>query len=74
MTIVSATLDDMDITNDVQPNQAGNVFLYRASGLTLGEHTLSVTAMDEAGNTKPSVAEVTRCDPGQTDCTSQLYP
>ena len=70
VTIVSATLDDMDITNDLQPNQAGNVFLYRASGLTLGEHTLSITAMDEAGNMKPSVAEITRCDPGQTDCTS----
>ena len=69
VTIVSAMLDDMDITDDLQSNQAGNVFQYRATGLAHGEHTLSVTAMDEAGNTQPSVAEVTRCDPGQTDCT-----
>ena len=70
VTIVSAMLDDMDITDDLQPNQAGNVFLYKASGLALGEHTLSITAMDEAGNTSASVSEVTRCDPGQTDCIS----
>ena len=70
VTIVSATLDDIDITNDLQSDQDGNIFLYKASGLALGEHTLSITAMDEVGNTKPSVAEVTRCDPGQRDCTS----
>ena len=50
VTVVSAILGDMDITDDLQANQASNVFLYRASGLELGEHTLSVSAVDEAGN------------------------
>ena len=51
VTIVSATLGGIDITDDLQPNEAGNVFVYRASGLTSGDHALSITAMDEAGNT-----------------------
>ena len=51
VTILSATLGDVDITNDLQPNRAGNVFLYSASGLAPGDHALSITARDEAGNT-----------------------
>ena len=51
VTIVSAMLGDVDITDDLQPNRAGNVFLYRASGLASGDHALSITAMDVAGNT-----------------------
>ncbi len=51
VTIVSATLGGIDITDDLQPNKAGNVFVYRASGLAAGDHALSITAMDEAGNT-----------------------
>ena len=50
VTILSATLGDIDITDDLQPNKAGNVFVYRASGLTSGDHALSITAMDAAGN------------------------
>ena len=70
VTIVSATLDDADITDDLQPNQDGTVFSYRASGLAIGDHTLSVTAMDEAGNTTDSASEIKRCNPGQSDCIS----
>ena len=51
VTIVSATLGGIDITDDLQPNQAGNVFVYRAPGLASGDHALSITAMDEVGNT-----------------------
>ena len=76
VTIMSAMLDDMDITDDLQSNQAGNVFLFRASGLDLGEYTLSVTAMDEVGNTNSRaftariiISEVMSCGPGLPSCT-----
>ncbi len=70
VTIVSATLGGSDITDELQPNQDGTVFTYRASDLTIGDHTLSVTAMDEAGNTADSASEIIRCNPGQSDCIS----
>ena len=54
VTIVSATLGDEDISESLQANEGGNIFLFHASGLELGEHTLSVTAMDEAGNKNAS--------------------
>ena len=50
VTIVSATLDGSDISDDLQANEAGNTFLFRAAGLSLGEHSIEVVAMDEAGN------------------------
>lgn len=57
VTIVSAMLNDEDITASLQSNSAGNVFLYRApAGLAVGEHMLEVIAMDAAGN-KHAVAE-----------------
>ena len=75
VTIVSAMIDDMDITDDLQSNQAGNVFLVGASGLDLGEYTLSVTAMDEVGNTNSPaftariiISEVVACGPGLPGC------
>ena len=59
VTIVSAMLGDMDIADMLQGNEGSNVFLFHASGLDLGEHTLSVTAMDEAGNKNASAFEAT---------------
>ena len=59
VTIVSAMLGDEDITDSLQSNEGGNVFLFRASGLDLGDHDLSVVAMDEAGNKNSSAFEAT---------------
>ena len=59
VTIVSAMLGDDDITDSLQANDAGNVFLYRASGLDLGDHDIEVVAMDEAGNKNTSAFELT---------------
>ena len=59
VTIVSAMLGDEDITDSLQANEGGNVFLFRASGLDLGDHDLEVTAMDEAGNKNSSAFEAT---------------
>ena len=59
VTIVSAMLGDEDITDSLQSNDGGNVFLFRASGLDLGDHDLSVVAMDEAGNKNSSAFEAT---------------
>ena len=59
VTIVSATLGDMDITDNLTPNEDSNVFLYHASGLDLGEHDLEVTAEDEAGNKNASAFTAT---------------
>ena len=51
VTIVSATLNGDDISGSLQPNDAGNVFLYRApAGLTVGDHELEIIAEDDAGN------------------------
>ena len=41
VTIVSAMLGDEDITDSLQANEGSNVFLFRASGLDLGEHDLN---------------------------------
>ena len=59
VTIVSAMLGDMDIKDRLQGNEGSNVFLFHASGLDLGEHELSVTAMDEAGNKNASAFKAT---------------
>ena len=59
VTIVSAMLGDMDITDQLQANDAGNIFLYKASDLALGKHTLAVVAMDAAGNKHPVAEETT---------------
>ena len=59
VTIVTAMLGDEDITESLQSNDAGNVFLFHASGLDLGDHDLSVVAMDEAGNKNSSAFEAT---------------
>ena len=59
VTIVSAMLGDENITDSLQSNESGNVFLFRASGLDLGDHDLSVVAMDEAGNKNSSAFEAT---------------
>ena len=59
VTIVSAMLGDMDISDSLQANEGSNVFLFHASGLDLGEHKLKVTAMDEAGNKHASPVEAT---------------
>ena len=59
VTIVSAMLGDEDVTDSLQSNEGGNVFLFRASGLDLGEHDLAVVAMDEAGNKNASAFEAT---------------
>ena len=59
VTIVSATLEGVDIAESLQSNEAGNVFLYHASGLDLGDHDIEVVAMDEAGNKNSSAFELT---------------
>ena len=48
--ILSATLDGVDILDSLQANEASNVFVYKASGLAIGEHKLEVAAQDAAGN------------------------
>lgn len=50
VTILSATLDGVDILNSLQANEASNVFVYKASGLAIGGHMLEVAAQDAAGN------------------------
>ena len=50
VTILSATLDGVDILDSLQANEASNVFVYKASGLAIGEHKLEVAAQDAAGN------------------------
>ena len=59
VTVVSAMLGDADITENLQANEAGNVFLFHASGLDLGDHDLEVVAMDEAGNKNSSAFAAT---------------
>ena len=59
VTIVSAMLGDMDISDSLQANEDGNVFLFHASGLDLGEHDLEVIAEDEAGNRNSSAFTAT---------------
>ena len=49
VTLISATLDGEDITGDVT-TQDDRRFFYQASGLSIGEHELSLTVMDESGN------------------------
>ncbi len=50
VTILSATLDGVDILDSLQANEASNVFMYKASGLAIGDHKLRVAAQDAAGN------------------------
>ena len=50
VTIVSAAFDGNDITEQLRPDAAGNIFLYKASGLSIGEHKMNITVEDEAGN------------------------
>ena len=59
VTIVSATLGDMDITDALQANPAGNVFLYKATDLALGDHKLEIVAQDAAGNKHATAEEAT---------------
>ena len=50
VTILSAILDGVDISDSLQANEASNVFVYKASGLAIGDHKLEVVAEDAAGN------------------------
>ena len=74
VTIESAMLGDMDITDSLRANDASNVFLYHASGLDLGEHKLSVTAMDEAGNKNASAFTATITITERAPYTLKLNP
>ena len=49
VTISKATLDGVDISADLQTSDNGK-FVYLASGLAVGEHTIVVNAADVAGN------------------------
>ena len=49
VTISKATLDGVDISGDLQTSDNGK-FVYLASGLAVGEHTIVVNAADVAGN------------------------
>ena len=74
VTIVSAMLGDEDITDSLQSNEGGNVFLFRASGLDLGDHDLSVVAMDGAGNKNSSAFEATITITDRDPYTLKLNP
>ena len=50
LTIVSATLDGTDISDDLNPNSDGNIFQYHLDGMAVGEYDLEITVEDEAGN------------------------
>ena len=50
LTIVTATLDGTDISDDLNPNSDGNIFQYHLDGMAEGEYTLEITVRDEAGN------------------------
>jgi hypothetical protein len=58
VTIVSAMLGDLDITDSLAANSAGNKFLYKASDLEIGKHDIVVEAMDEAGNEQEFEVEI----------------
>ena len=49
VTISKATLDGVDISGSLQTSDNGK-FVYLASGLAVGEHTIVVNAADTAGN------------------------
>ena len=59
VTIIEAKLGDEDITDGLVGNDAGNVYLYKASALALGEHDLTVTASDAVGNERDFEGTVT---------------
>ena len=50
LTLISFTLDDVDVTADVSTTD-NLVFLYKASGLSLGEHVVKYEVEDEVENT-----------------------
>ena len=54
VTIISATLNGGDISDVLQANADGNVFLFKSSGLAIGDHELEVIAEDAAGNRHPT--------------------
>ena len=58
ITIVSATLDGVDITGDLSSND-DNIFQYHLDGMAEGEYDLEVTVRDEAGNTNAAPHEGT---------------
>ena len=74
VTIVSAMLGDMDITDSLRANEDGNIFLYHASGLDIGDHKLKVIAMDEAGNKHLSAKEATITITERKPYTLELNP
>jgi hypothetical protein len=49
LTLTSATLDGVNILSDVV-TEDNVIFLYKASGLALGDHTIKVKAKDASGN------------------------
>ena len=60
VTIVSASLNGADITDALQANSAGNVFLYKSpDALAIGDHDLEVVAEDAAGNRHPAARKAT---------------
>ena len=59
VTILSATLDGVDISDSLQANEASNIFAYKASGLAIGDHKLEVAAQDAAGNRHSTPREAT---------------
>lgn len=57
VTVVSASLGDMDITESLVTTD-NVIFLYKASDLAKGNHTVKVKAMDSAGNEEEFEATV----------------
>ena len=58
ITILTATLDGVDITGDLSSND-DNIFQYHLDGMADGEYDLEVTVRDEAGNTNAAPHEGT---------------
>jgi hypothetical protein len=57
LTLVSFTLDDVDVSADVSTTD-NLVFLYKAAGLTLDEHTVVIEVEDVVGNSSGEVEHV----------------
>lgn len=58
VTLMSASIDGTDVTSEV--NTADNViFLYKASGLSIGDHTFLIRVRDASGNEREFTQTVT---------------
>jgi hypothetical protein len=72
ISIVSATLDDVDVTSGLIASADSKTFFFQpTSALTNAEHTYVVKVMDAAGNTKTITSVFTKTD--RTDFVVTLF-